>query len=191
MTQTTEKAFETYVMQMLTAKGWRLGRVSSWDKELALFPDQVTAFIAETQHELWADMRALHADQLEAMLVKALVKELAIKGSLHVLRHGFKFYGKIFRIAYFNSAHGLNAEMLARYARNVLRVTRQVPCHPGDQRTMDLVFAINGLPVATLRAEESRHRADLAQCDPAVSKRSRFPRAAVRIQAKSPGAFCR
>ena len=96
MAQTTERAFETYVMQMLAAKGWQRGSVSAWDKELALFPDQVTAFIAETQPKLWADMRTLHADQLESMLAKALVKELAIKGCLHVLRHGFKFYGKIF-----------------------------------------------------------------------------------------------
>ena len=35
------------------------------------------------------------------MLIKALVKELAIKGTLHILRHGFKFYGKVFRLAYF------------------------------------------------------------------------------------------
>lgn len=84
---------------------------------MALFPDQVTTFIAETQPELWADIRTLHADQLETMLVK----ELAIKGCLHILRHGFKFYGKMFQMAYFNPAHGLNPEMLARYACKGLR----------------------------------------------------------------------
>jgi len=147
--QTTEKAFETYVMQMLAAKGWRQGSVTEWDQALALFPAQVTAFIAETQPAPWAEMRRLHADQLEAMLIKVLVKELAIKGMLHVLRHGFKFYGKTFQAAYFKPAHGLNPEMLARYGRNKLTVTRQVPCHPADHRTMDLVMALNGLPVAT------------------------------------------
>ncbi|MBI5063560.1 MAG: hypothetical protein HZB87_08900, partial [Desulfatitalea sp.] len=88
--QTTEKAFETYVMQMLAAKGWRQGAAAEWDQAQALFPAQVTAFIAETQPEPWAEMRRLHADQLESMVIKALVKELAIKGMLHVLRHGFK-----------------------------------------------------------------------------------------------------
>ena len=28
-------------------------------------------------------------------------------------------------------------------------MTRQVPCHPGSGATVDLVFALNGLPVAT------------------------------------------
>lgn len=156
MAQTNERAFESYVMQMLTAKGWSQGAISEWDKDLALFPARVTAFIAETQPELWQQMRALHADQLETMAIKALVKELAVKGCLHVLRHGFKFYGKTFHTAYFKPAHGLNPEMLARYGRTELTVTRQVPCHPGDGSTVDLVFAVNGLPVATCELKSPR-----------------------------------
>lgn len=149
MPQTTEKAFESYVAQMLLAKGWQQGAVSGWDKELALFPQAITDFIAETQPQLWEAMRAQHGTQLEPMLLATLVKELAIKGSLHVLRHGFKFYGKTFRLAWFRPAHGLNKEVLAQYRANRLTVTRQVPCHPGDHSTVDLVFAVNGLPVAT------------------------------------------
>jgi type I restriction enzyme R subunit len=66
-----------------------------------------------------------------------------------VLRHGFKFYGKTFRLAYFKPAHGLNEEVQALYAKNCLTVTRQVPCHPGKHETVDLLLAVNGLPVAT------------------------------------------
>lgn len=149
MAQTNETAFEIYVGEMLLAKGWQQGSVSKWDKDRAFFPSQVTDFIAETQPRLWEEMRSLHDDNLEIMLTAALVKELAIKGSLHVLRHGFKFYGKTFRLAYFKPAHGLNPEVLALYEKNRLTVTRQIPCHPGDHSTMDLVFALNGLPVAT------------------------------------------
>jgi len=148
-TQTSEKAFETYVEQMLLAKGWQQGAVSEWDKEKALFPDQIVAFIAETQPQLWEAMRGQHGVQLESMLLSTLIKELAIKGSLSVLRHGFKFYGKTFRLATFKPAHGLNDEVLAQYQANRLTVTRQVGCHPGDHSTVDLVFAVNGLPVAT------------------------------------------
>lgn len=148
-TQTSEKAFETYVEHMLLAKGWQQGSVSEWDQERALFPGQVVAFIAATQPQLWEAMRGQHGAQLERLLVDALVKELAIKGSLYVLRHGFKFYGKTFRLATFKPAHGLNDEVLAQYQVNRLTVTRQIPCHPGDHSTVDLVFAVNGLPVAT------------------------------------------
>jgi type I restriction enzyme R subunit len=91
----------------------------------------------------------LHGAGLESLLINTLVKELDSKGSLHVLRHGFKFYGKTCRLAYFKPAHGLNPEVLDLYAKNRLTVTRQVPCHPGKHDTVDLLFAVNGLPVAT------------------------------------------
>ena len=66
------------------------------------------------------------------------------------MRHGFKFLReKLFRLAAFKPAHGLNDEVLWLYQKNRLTVTRQVLCHPGKRDTSDLVFALNGLPVAT------------------------------------------
>ena len=150
MAQTTEKAFESYLEQMLTEGGWQPGTNAEWDKARALFPARVFAFIEATQPRLWAEMVAQHGDHLQAVLLNALVKELDIKGSLHVLRHGFKFYGKLFRLAYFKPAHALAPDVLALYAHNQLTVTRQVPCHPGDHSTTDMVLAVNGLPVATI-----------------------------------------
>ena len=95
MSQTNERAFETYVEQILLTKGgWRPGTNAEWDKERALFPARIFAFLQDTQPKLWQEMKALHAAGLEAMLITALVKELEVKGSLHILRHGFKFYGK-------------------------------------------------------------------------------------------------
>ena len=34
--------------------------------------------------------------ELEAKLIAALCKKLDLKGTLHVMRHGFKFYGKVY-----------------------------------------------------------------------------------------------
>jgi len=151
MSQTNERTFETYVEEiLLTQGGWKAGSNADWDKERALFPSQVFAFISDTQPKLWAEMKELHAEGLEALLLVSLVKELDAKGSLHVLRHGFKFYGKTFRLAYFKPAHGANYEVLELFAKNRLTVTRQVACHPGDNRTLDMVLAVNGLPVATI-----------------------------------------
>jgi type I restriction enzyme R subunit len=149
--QTTERAFEFQVEDMLlNAGGWHSGTNADWDKTQALFPAQVFAFIQATQPKLWAEMEGLHGSNLQPMLLDALVKELDIKGSLHVLRHGFKFYGKLFKLAYFKPAHTLSPDVLAMYGQNKLTVTRQVPCHPGDHSTVDMVLAVNGLPVATI-----------------------------------------
>ena len=148
--QADERAFETHVEEtLLGASGWQRGDNAEWDVERALFPVQVCNFLEATQPRLWSDMRTLHGDGLETLLLASLVKELDLKGTLHVLRHGFKFYGKTFRLATFKPAHGLNDEVLLLYQKNRLTVTRQVLCHPGKQDTVDLVFALNGLPVAT------------------------------------------
>jgi type I restriction enzyme, R subunit len=148
--QTDERAFETYVAEILSNRsGWRAGRVVEWDVERALFPTHILRFLQETQQKLWSEMQALHGVALESLLLNTLEKELDLKGSLYVLRHGFKFYGKTFRLAYVKPAHGLNEEVQALYASNRLTVTRQVPCHPGKHETVDLLFAVNGLPVAT------------------------------------------
>ncbi len=134
---------------MLLDGGWHRGEASAWDAERGLFPARVVAFLQATQSEAWTAMAGLHGESLDARIVDALAKELDLKGTLDVLRHGFKFYGKTFRLAYFKPAHGLNPEALAQFERNELTVTRQVAYHPNTNETVDLVFALNGVPVAT------------------------------------------
>ena len=148
--QANERTFEMHIEEVLLQQGgWQRGTNSEWDVERALFPARVCQFLETTQPTLWAGMRGLHAAELEKLVVGTLAKELDLKGALHVLRHGFKFYGKTFRLAYFKPAHGLNEDVLALYDRNYLSITRQVLCHPGKHDTVDLLFAVNGLPVAT------------------------------------------
>ncbi len=112
-------------------------------------PALPAAALVVAQPDEWVHMAALHSDNLELLLVEQLARELDHKGSLHVLRHGFRFYGRRFRLAFFAPVHGLTPDTLARFERNELTVTRQVPCHPGSGDTLDLVFALNGMPVAT------------------------------------------
>ncbi len=150
MSQTDERALESWLEVILCERsGWEAGSAADWDVERALFPSVVVEFLRDTQGPLWAQMKALHGSALDALVVESLAKELALKGALHVLRHGFKFHGKTFRLCYFKPAHGLNEEILGLYARNRLTLTRQVRCHPGRNDTVDLLFAVNGLPVAT------------------------------------------
>ena len=148
-TYTKELAFESTVESMLLDGGWRKGDREEWDVDRALFPARALAFIRDTQPELWAEMFGLYGLNLEPALSEWLVKELDNKGSLDVLRHGFRFEGKTFRLAYFKPSHGLNPDALARFERNELTVTRQARCHPRKGDEVDLLFALNGVPVAT------------------------------------------
>ena len=148
-TQTNEQAFEATIESILLNGGWVKGIQEDWDVDRALFAEPATSFMRDTQREQWDKMRALHQDELEPRIIETLTRELDNKGSLHVLRHGFRFHGATFRLAYFKPAHGLNEYALRRFARNELSVMRQARCHPGKSHEIDLLFALNGIPVAT------------------------------------------
>jgi len=175
VSQATELAFERYVETVLHGAGWEAGRLDEWEPERALFPARALAFIRDTQPAPWAQMQALHGAGLEPMLADALAKELDLKGSLHVLRHGFKFYGRTLRLACFRPAHGLNDALLALYARNQLTLTRQVPCYAGRRDTVDLVFALNGVPLATCELKNPGTGQNWAHAE--AQYRARDPRA--------------
>ena len=147
--QTNEKAFETTVESMLVTGGWQKGDRDEWDVERAVFPKRVVAFLEAAQPELWSQLAAHHGEQLETTVVDQLVKQLDIKGTLGVLRQGFKFQGKSLHMAFFKPAHSLNPDAVAQFGLNELTVTRQVRCHPGKNDTIDLLFALNGVPVTT------------------------------------------
>jgi type I restriction enzyme R subunit len=105
--------------------------------------------VQETQPEAWTELRKHHQANLEASLLDTLVKALDARGTLDVLRHGFKFFGKKLDCAYFKPAHGMNPEILAKYAKNRLVVIRQVRFIEGGDQSVDVVLFVNGFPIAT------------------------------------------
>jgi len=150
---TTEKAFEAYIEETLSKNGWEECSNQLWDKKMALIPEIIIRFIQDTQKDLWMEMEKLHGGELSKKLIETLLKERKTKGTIHLLRHGFKFYGKTFRMGYFKPAHSLNEETLSLFKKNILTVTRQVPCHPTDNSTVDIVLSMNGLPFATMEVK--------------------------------------
>jgi type I restriction enzyme, R subunit len=128
--------------------GYEKGDPGGYDAEAALFPGDVISFVQKTQPKVWSRLTQLDASKAPTMLLDSLVKELAAKGSLAVLREGFKCVGKTVRMAYFAPNTGLDPSATERYADNRLTVVRQVKTKSGA--IPDVVLAVNGLPVATL-----------------------------------------
>jgi type I restriction enzyme R subunit len=141
--------FENEIENALTTcGGYEKGDASVYDQETALFPTDVVAFVQRTQPAIWTRLTRLDASKAQAMLLDSLVKELATKGSLAVLRSGFKCVGKTVRMAYFAPNTGLDPAATERYADNRLTIVRQVKTQTGA--IPDVVLVVNGLPVVTL-----------------------------------------
>ena len=144
-----EQAFEAYIESAMQS-GWTTVANSAFDAAHALFPEELIAFLRKSQPALWAELEKLNGALLPEQIVKALVKERALKGTLHILRHGFKYQGKLLKLAYFRPAHTLSKEADALYHCNSFQLCRQVFYHPEKQQSIDMVLAINGIPIATI-----------------------------------------
>lgn len=149
-----EKAIEAGLVGM---GGYANGQPGDYDETLALFPEDVVGFLKDSQAVKWGQLEALLGAKTQATVLDSLTKELHIKGTLHVLRHGFKCYGKTFRLAYFRPNSAMNPEAAVSYACNRLTITRQVAFTSvmkkadGKNRrcVIDVTLSLNGLPVVT------------------------------------------
>jgi type I restriction enzyme R subunit len=145
-----EAAFETVIEAHLLENGYVSIPRDGFDRERAIFPETVLAFIRETQPSEWAKLEALHGAKTGEQVITDLCKWMDANGSLATLRHGFKCYGRTLRVAFFKAAHELNPELEVRYAANRLGLTRQLRFSPRSEKSLDVTLSLNGIPVVTV-----------------------------------------
>lgn len=170
-----ELTFQTDMLKHLLASGWLLGKAEHYNRELALYPEDLLGFVKETQDEQWQKFCALYpanpeqnflervASQLNKTDPNAASKDMRTFGTLGVLRHELRHRGTRFSLCQFKPEHNLNPDTLARYAKNRCRVVPELVYSPWASQEhleqhgskaqawrIDLVLFVNGLPVATL-----------------------------------------
>ena len=149
-----EVAFENEVCEHLASHGWHYdnGSASHYDRKLALYPPDLTAWLEESQKGAWDTYKQKNGSKAEANLLQRIREQLDQQGTLDLLRNGIEVMGlpKALKLAEFKPALGLNPEILARYNANRLRVVRQVRYSLHNENCIDLVLFLNGIPVATV-----------------------------------------
>ena len=151
--QHTEKAFESAIEEFLISSGgYNRCDGETFDRERCIAPKTFLAFVQETQPKEWEYLKDLQKDRAETTLLDDLCRALNSEheGCLSVLRHGFKCFGKLFHAAYFAPASGMNPETQRLYAANCLTITRQIRYSERHANTLDIMLALNGIPVATI-----------------------------------------
>ena len=170
-----EFTFQNDMIKQLLSNGWLLGKPESYNRELALYPEDLLGFVQETQDEQWQKFCALYpndpqgkflervATQLNKADPNAANKEMRTFGTLGVLRHELRDRGTRFSLCQFKPDHELNPDTLSAYKANRLRLVPELVYSPwsteehlADTGTkakawrIDLVLFVNGLPVVTL-----------------------------------------
>lgn len=173
----SEHTFQSDMLDHLLASGWLLGKPDGYNRELALYTEDVLGFVKDTQDTQWQKFCELYptdpeqkflervATQLSKSDPNAADKEMRTFGTLGVLRHELRDRGTRFSLCQFKPEHDLNPETLACYAKNRCRVVPELVYSPwvakriseGELDTpaakawrIDLVLFVNGIPIATL-----------------------------------------
>lgn len=158
MADHNEVVFETEICEYLEAHGWLYSANDrdggEYDRERALFPADLFAWLEATQRTAYE--KALKAAGSQAKFLDVLTAALDRPlehggGTLNILRNGVQYIGGgRLKMAQFRPETLLNATTTAHYEAMRVRVVRQVHFSTADQRILDLVFFVNGLPVATV-----------------------------------------
>jgi type I restriction enzyme R subunit len=181
MSKHRERTFEDEVVAHLTANGWLEGRSDGYDRELALYPEDVLGWLEATQPTELAKLGRLHNGDTGKVVLKRLAEVLDKDGALAVLRRGFKHVSARFEMCQFQPAQSRNPTTLARHAQVRCRVVRQLRYSLNQANdALDLAFFVNGVPVATaelktdftqsVRDAITQYRHDRPPRDPATNR---------------------
>ncbi|NMC14841.1 MAG: type I restriction endonuclease subunit R [Chloroflexi bacterium] len=145
-----EKAFETAIEEsLLNDGGYTKADPKNFDRERAIDPTTLIPFVRETQPDKWKALEQLHGANTQNVVIEELCKAMDSRGSLDVIRHGFKCFGKLLEVAFFRPSHGLNPETQKLYNANRLTITRQLHYSTKNENSIDVVLSLNGLPIVT------------------------------------------
>ncbi|MBE2279183.1 MAG: type I restriction endonuclease subunit R [Ignavibacteriaceae bacterium] len=150
MTTPTEKRFETHIENSLNSQGYTSIPYTKYDKALCLVPDGVIEFITSTQRKEWEKLEQQYGTSTSSKVLSRISDEIGKKGIVDVLRNGVKDRGANLRLIYFQPNSGLNKEHEDLYRQNKLSLIRQLRYSTKNEKSIDMVLFVNGLPILTM-----------------------------------------
>ena len=58
--QATERVFQNDIIKQMLANGWQLGQPEKYNRELALYPEDLIGFVQQTQDAQWQKFKTLY-----------------------------------------------------------------------------------------------------------------------------------
>ena len=144
--ETNEKRFESDIHAAMLADGYTVN-ADTYDAKNALYLDTLVRFVKATQPKSWQRFELQNADNTAEKFARAFQTAVDMDGLLGVLRNGFKHRGIPFRVCYFKPESTLNQTAVEQYAANEITVNRQWYYSDENRKSVDMVIAVNGIPV--------------------------------------------
>lgn len=175
MSKANERVFQDEIIADMLDNGWLLGDPQKYNRDLALYEEDVIGFVKESQPEEWRTYKNKFKDKAEQRLLQIVAewldrskpnssdRDMRRYGTLGVLRQGIKDTPCEFTLCQAKPEHDLNPDTLKRYKQNRLRVVPELVYSPyatdehfeltgtkAKAYRIDLVLFVNGIPVVTI-----------------------------------------
>ena len=125
-TDTSEKEFQNHIIAHLVSTGYHKRGNENYNKASCLDPELTLKFILDTQQREWKKFKRVYGDDAERKFFYRLVKEIDKKGTINVLRKGFKDAGCYFKLFYPKPNTHKNPDLFEKFEQNIYSFLSQL-----------------------------------------------------------------
>ena len=155
-TGTEEIHFEEHIEKYLVEQDKYIKVApNEYNKDLCVVPSEIIAFIKGTQLKQYNALQDQYGAATDQKIVANVAKNINNKKTLGVLRGGVKDRGQILQLAYFKPSNNKTPEHEECYAKNRLAIIRQFKYSKKNEKEIDIVLCINGIPVVSVELKNA------------------------------------
>ncbi|TNB54593.1 type I restriction endonuclease subunit R [Campylobacter helveticus] len=144
----TEKDLESLIEAHLLNNGYIKRESKDYDKSLCMDKELFERFLQSTQAKALQELEKRNIKEQE--LLKRVSSQISEKGILKALQAHIEIMGVKLFLAYPKPNSSANPQALENYEKNIFSITRQLYFSEKNNKSLDMVIFLNGLPLITM-----------------------------------------
>ncbi|ELL0791007.1 type I restriction endonuclease subunit R [Campylobacter upsaliensis] len=148
MREYTEKDLESFIEAHLLESGYIKRESKDYDKSLCVDKELFLHFLKSSQKDSLEKLGQRNIGEQE--LFKRIFSQISEKGILKALQAHIEIMGVKLFLAYPKPNSNANPQALENYKKNIFSITRQLYFSEKNNKSLDMVIFLNGLPLITM-----------------------------------------
>ncbi|EAJ0879198.1 type I restriction endonuclease subunit R [Campylobacter upsaliensis] len=144
----TEKDLESFIEAHLLESGYIKRESKDYDKSLGVDRELFLNFLHSTQAKTLQELEIRGIKEQE--LLKRIFSQIQDKGIVKALQAGVKIRDITIKLAHPKPNSSNNPQSLENYNKNIFSITRQLYFSEKNNKSLDMVIFLNGLPLITM-----------------------------------------
>ncbi|EAL4138293.1 type I restriction endonuclease subunit R [Campylobacter upsaliensis] len=144
----TEKDLESFIESSLLKNGYIKRESKDYDKNLCVDKELFLHFLKSSQKDSLEKLEQRNIGEQE--LFKRIFSQISEKGILKALQAHIEIMGVKLFLAYPKPNSSDNEKAIENYNKNIFSITRQLYFSEKNNKSLDMVIFLNGLPLITM-----------------------------------------